>query len=222
VAQLGTARVSKAGGQPLSRPIGLVVADVSDASPQGIRKIVNLGIEKVPAGRDLVVIWSVPSEWGTRVPVEAIATEIVMGDPMSRGDVTTWSFFGNGIVRTYGKSNQVPSECWSWLIFRRHGPRVYELRSQLSKEVLDNSRIPTSDAVFTRDVANNVWHLPNQGAKGAIIRRFQALLSWSHESCLVINATASRRNTWRSWNSARELVGKPIKVRYDFISPTLF
>ena len=43
----------------------------------------------------------------------------------------------------------------SILIFRKPGPRIYKSRSQVEKEA---NRI-SIDAIFTREIANNVWHI---------------------------------------------------------------
>jgi len=43
----------------------------------------------------------------------------------------------------------------SILIFRKPGPKIYKNRSQVEKEA---NRI-NIDAIFTREIANNVWHI---------------------------------------------------------------
>ena len=110
----------------------------------------------------------------------------MLGRPSERAK-NSWLFYGNGAVRLYKPSDSVPSSTWMWLGCRREGDKAYRRKQNevLSQETLDTSAIPVSHKVFTRDVANNLWHLSASDGLARIIRRIQALTTWSDEIALV-------------------------------------
>ena len=170
----------------MKEQVGGVVLVVTDDDSLGIEKRVISAMADVPVGRCLFVLWEVTNGWGSSIPVESIVVQSILGRPSERA-TNSWLFYGNGAVRLYEPSDPVPSSTWMWLGCRRQGDKAYRRKQNevLSQETLDGSAIPVSHKVFTRDVANNLWHLPARDGLARIIRRIQALTTWSDEVFLV-------------------------------------
>jgi hypothetical protein len=85
----------------------------------------------------------------------------------------------------------------------------------MSSASLKRNSIPVADKVFTRDVANNVWHLINDNFKDRVAARFSALLTWQDEDFLVHDGSRIRPLLNRKTLTLKEdLVGVPNKVPY--------
>ena len=170
----------------MKEQVGAVVLVVTDNDRLGIEERVISAMVDVQVGRCLFVLWEVSNGWGSSIPVESIVVQSMLGRPSERAK-NSWLFYGNGAVRLYKPSDSVPSSTWMWLGCRREGDKAYRRKQNevLSQETLDTSAIPVSHKVFTRDVANNLWHLSASDGLARIIRRIQALTTWSDEIALV-------------------------------------
>lgn len=123
---------------------------------------------------------------GKNLPIETIALNAVLGRPEER-DETKWRFLGNGAIRLYPKNGVVATETLLWVGVRRAGEKAY--RRMTHKTITDtlkkDSTIPVAHAVFTRDIANNVWHLPTSRGLMRAIERLAALHSWADEDAII-------------------------------------
>ncbi len=200
--------------------IGTVVVEIPDGvSISGIKALVHKAMDATPAGRILSVVFPLPQNWTTSKPIEATITLAVMGSPSRRATDPQWMFFGNLGVRIYrcrGRSQKVNREI-AILMFRRSGPKAYERRLDVSEVTVAASRIEVSHPVFTRDVANNVWHLPLRGHKGHIRRRLSMLLTWSDEKLLLIGPKSQVSISHQIEDMDTALVGVPRKLPYQWI-----
>lgn len=85
----------------------------------------------------------------------------------------------------------------------------------MSPATLKRNTIPVADKVFTRDVANNVWHLLNDDFKERVITRFSTLLTWQDEDFLIVEPSKTIEVKERKALVLKEdLVGVPNKVPY--------
>lgn len=187
-----------------------VISQVRDSLPQ------------VTIGRYLITIFEAPSNWESRIPIEALVVSETLGPIEKRNP--EWEFFGNGAVRCYkGKSLKL-SKTLQWNILRKTGDKPYKRRTEFSTAKTKQNLIPVKDPVFTRDVANNVWHLNEEGLVDRLISRFSALLIWQDEEFIVIQKGKLSKIIDRKKLTLRsDLVGIPTKVPYLFDSgDTLF
>ena len=82
--------------------------------------------------------------------------------------------------------------------------------------------MPVKDPVFTRDVANNVWHLSEENLIDRLIARFSSLLTWQDEDFVVVSGTKISQVTDRKKLDLKsDLVGVPTKVPYFWDSGTV-
>jgi hypothetical protein len=80
---------------------------------------------------------------------------------------------------------------------------------------LKRNVIPVSEKVFTRDVANNVWHLLGDNFKERLTSRFSSLLTWQDEEFVVLDGGKTSFIKERTALTLKEdLVGVPKKVPY--------
>jgi hypothetical protein len=203
--------------------IGVVIIDVSDIkSKKNIVDLIKSGIKDVPDGRSLVIMWESKNNWILTVPVESIATETVLGQIKDRGS-EYWEFFGNGVARIYRKDLQSVESNMNWIIFRKDGEKAYKRRHVADATVVNESRLSTLHPVFTRDVSNNVWHLPSSRAKNQIVLRFKSLLSWSDEIGILHSSRGRKTVKHEPLIFEKDLIGKAAKVSYGyFLGEILF
>jgi hypothetical protein len=192
----------------------LTFISTADSSSEAIAKVqITKAKELVTEGRYLIAVYEAPNDWESHLPIESLVIGETLGSIQSRS--TDWEFFGNGVVRTYTSKTLKFSKAYQWTIVRRVGDKPYARRPSLSAAVLKGNSIPVSDKVFTRDVANNVWHLLNDQFKERITTRFAALLTWQDEEFIVFEGGKSRSLTDRkALNLKGDLVGVPNKVPY--------
>ena len=200
--------------------VGLVVVTPeASGDERAWRQAIDEGARSTPEGRMLVLLLPSTSVWEPSLPLEAIATEAVLGQPSARGDTDDFAFFGTVAVRFCAPS----TDAWrrteresTLLLFRRSGPKAYARAKSAESEILDAARIWTLHPVFTRDVANNVWHMPADRGEDAILGRLAALLAWPDEDVLQVDEAGSR-----SWTGVRgdldaDLIGVPQRIAYDW------
>ena len=196
---------------------GVVLVVTDDDDRLGIERRVISAMADVQAGRCLFVFWEVNNGWGSSIPVESIVVQSVLGLPSERA-TNSWIFYGNGAVRLYGPSDPEPSSTLMWLGCRREGDKAYRRKQNeiLSQQTLDSSVIPVSHKVFTRDVANNLWHLPASDGLARAIRRIQALTTWSDEVLLVCFDDRIERWMHSPLDCNDDLVPVAEKIGYEY------
>lgn len=116
--------------------------------------------EEISNGGYLFLLTEYSQHFQPTVSYESLALRTLMGSPLNRN--TDWLFFGNGVIRGYTPAKKKLSSTWQWVILQKSGERTLAKRHTSSQLQLSKSAIPVSHPAFTRDVANNVWHLiPN-------------------------------------------------------------
>ena len=194
--------------------IGAVLVDLTGATDKlAIRAEISQSLSLLPAGRNLTAFWEPDAIWGPRPPIEAWVTQEILGIPSEREKLDV-DFFGNGVVRVYQEGSTSPSSTWQWLSFRRTGERAYARRKTAPQDIVDESTLSTLDPVFTRDAANNVWHIPAHSARSRIIERFQVLLTWSDEETLVLLGQHFQALPYPEVSFSEGLIGVANKTSY--------
>lgn len=167
----------------------------------------------VSEGRYLVSVFDVPITWTSRIAVEGLVVANTLGTVENRSN--EWEFYGNGAIRCYKSKSLKLTKTYQWNIIRRIGEKPYVRRKMLSASTIKKNSLPVSDKVFTRDVANNVWHLKNEDFQERLIARFSTLLSWHDEEFIIISGDRSRVIDGRTKLILNEdLVGVPTKIPY--------
>ena len=185
----------------------------ASSTEKTVREQLATAINLVTEGRYLIAVYEAPNDWESHLPIESFVIDQTLGGIQNRS--SDWEFFGNGVVRTYSSKTLRYSKAYQWTIVRRSGDKPYARRGGLSAPVLKRNSIPVSDKVFTRDVANNVWHLLNDHFKERLIARFSALLTWQDEAFVVLDGGRVTQTDSRKALSLKEdLVGVPNKTPY--------
>jgi hypothetical protein len=174
---------------------------------------VKVASSQVTAGRYLISVFDAPSNWESTIPIEAIVVAGTLGNIENRN--SNWEYFGNGVIRCYkGKSLKL-SKTLQWSIIKKLGDKPYKRRSEFSISKTKQNTVPVKDPVFTRDVANNVWHLSEENLMDRLIARFSSLLTWQDEDFIVISGTKISKITDRKKLVLKsDLVGVPTKIPY--------
>lgn len=205
--------------------VGLVICWVEgDERTEDVSQRLKTALEHVPSGRMLAVCFPLPKTWAQSTPFEDIVSRTLLRDPASRKPDDDVQFFGNVCVR--GCSNpsleQRMTEAEIGIaLFRRSGEKVYRRAKTASEALLDDARIPTLHPVFTRDAANNVWHLDVASLVDSTNSRLASLLSWPDERVVVSSASGEH-----DWSGLRghfdsDLIGVAQKVHYDWFPTQL-
>jgi hypothetical protein len=183
------------------------------SSIDSIIEQVKVSSSHVTAGRYLISVFDAPSNWESRIPIEALVVSGTLGNIENRNP--NWEYFGNGAIRCYkGKSLKL-SRTLQWSIIKKLGDKPYKRRNEFSIAKTKQNTVPVKDPVFTRDVANNVWHLNEENLDERLIARFSSLLTWNDEDFLVISGTKiSKIEDRRKLVLKTDLVGVPSKVPY--------
>lgn len=195
---------------------GAVFVIIKDESVREIKKVVQVAAAKVPEGRLLFAIWRLGDDWSESIPVESTFLTTLLGPPKARTD-NTWDFYGTGAVRLYTKGRNRPTSSLMWSAARRVGPKAYSrIRlGSVTPEVMTQSTIPVSHKVFTRDVANNVWHLAARNGTTRVIERLQFLTTWSDEVALVHQSDRFTTRKHKGVTFADDLVPVANKIPYE-------
>jgi hypothetical protein len=174
---------------------------------------VEVASSQVTAGRYLISVFDAPSNWESRIPIESMIVAGTLGNIENRNP--NWEYFGNGAIRCYkGKSLKL-SKTLQWSIIKKLGDKPYKRRSEFSILKTKQNTVPVKDPVFTRDVANNVWHLNEENLIDRLIARFSSLLTWQDEDFVVISGTKISKITDRKKLILKsDLVGVPSKIPY--------
>jgi hypothetical protein len=167
----------------------------------------------VSEGRYLITVFNVVNNWEKRIPIESLTISATLGTVEARSP--DWEFFGNGAIRCFKSSNLRLTKTLHWSVVRRIGYKPYSRRPDLSKTFLARNTIPVADKAFTRDVANNVWHLKDEDLVARLTARFAALLSWNDEKFIVVNGSkATIFDDRKKLDLKSDLVGVPTKTPY--------
>jgi hypothetical protein len=196
---------------------GLVIADFTD-----LDVLVNSEIERAmdatPEGRVLAVIYDLPGDWITSYPWESVVSSLVLQDPLLRSADPDWQILSTLAVRCCkvgGKDRKVTREI-GVALFAKKGSKAYKRRGSTTKKVAASSQLETLHPAFTRDVANNVWHLSSSNPISEIKNRLTALLTWSDESTLCFRKGKKITLSHDSLNLNISLIGVPTKVLYEW------
>jgi hypothetical protein len=180
--------------------------------------LVEKGKNLTPDGRVLSFVFETPREWRISKPLESIITKLILNSPESRDNDVEWIFSGNLGVRICNISKekrQLTSENVV-LMFRKKGPKAFLRRSEVSKVITAKSTLNSLHPAFTRDVANNVWHLPTKTYKRDIRQRLSMLLTWFDEKTAVIQFNTVRYYDHEMSDLDSALIGVPQKVDYEW------
>lgn len=174
---------------------------------------IRKGKELVTVGRYLIVVFEAPNDWASHLPIEGLViSETLRGIHDRTND---WEYFGNGVIRLYSSKSLRYSKAYQWTVVRRAGDKPYKRREEFDAAQLEVNQLPVSDKVFTRDVANNVWHLRSDNFKDRLVARFKGLLTWDDEDMIVLEG--GRRSPHVAEGPLRlgdDLVGVPQKIEY--------
>ena len=171
-------------------------------SESAIKEQLNEAKKLVTEGRYLITVFEAPNDWESHLPIEAFVISETLGGI-------------HGVIRTYTSKALRLSKAYQWTIVRRSGDKPYARRGSLSAATLKRNTIPVADKVFTRDVANNVWHLLNDNFKERVITRFSTLLTWQDEDFFIVEPSKTSEVKDRKALVLKEdLVGVPNKVAY--------
>jgi hypothetical protein len=194
--------------------------DSNNMGLDSIIKQVKTSSSHVTAGRYLISVFDAPTNWDSRVPLESLVVSSTLGNIENRN--SDWEYFGNGAIRCYkGKSLKL-SKTLQWNIIKKIGDKPYKRRNEFSTAKTKQNTVPVKDPVFTRDVANNVWHLNEENLIERIVARFSSLLTWHDEDFYFISEGKVSQITERKRLILNEdLVGVPTKVPYFWDSGTV-
>jgi hypothetical protein len=200
------------------------VKRANDEDSESFKLRVQAAMPMVPPGRCLVATWFEPTGTLKKDPIESAVVGGVLGSPRHRAsDSNYWTFFGNGAARLYRRRKlEHPHGTCFWVAFRSPGDKAYVRRHSLSKAEITKSQIDVKSPVFTRDVANNVWHLDDGPQCDRVLRRLQGLLSWRDETAMVLELDKVRNFKSRASNFDDDLVGVPEKEDYEWDPFRLF
>ena len=197
-----------------------VLSIFPESSLLNLESIINqveISSSQVTAGRYLISVFDAPSNWESRIPIEALVVSGTLGNIENRNP--NWEYFGNGAIRCYkGKSLKL-SKTLQWNIIKKFGDKPYKRRDEFSILKTKQNTVPVKDPVFTRDVANNVWHLKEEDLTNRLIARFSSLLTWNDEDFVVVSGTKiSKVDNRKKLELKSDLVGVPSKVPYSWNS----
>jgi hypothetical protein len=195
-----------------SSVLNLILKSESKSIEQ-LQSQIQRSAELVTEGRYLITVFNVIDSWEKCIPIETLTIAATLGSVDARS--SEWEFFGNGAIRCFKSSNLRLSKTLQWNIVRRIGYKPYSRRPELSKTALTRNTIPVSDKAFTRDVANNVWHLKDEDLTARLVARFSTLLSWNDEDFIVVNGSKTSNVESRTRLDLKgDLVGVPTKIPY--------
>ena len=174
----------------------------------------------VSEGRYLITVFELVHDFEIRIPIESLVIEETLGPLDNRRD--EWEFFGNGVVRCYSHDLKNHIKTFQWVITRRSGLKPYSRKNEMNLQELSKNRIPVGDKTFTRDVANNVWHLRYSDLQESLIKRFSSLLTWQDEEFLFFSGARKKQiHPRKKLDLSEDLVGVPNKVLYAWNSKDL-
>ena len=199
--------------------VGLVVADLLKMRVVSrMEALVRRAQRDTPPGRVLAVLMPMPKLWNPSIAYEELVHRVVLPVADMRSNSEEWEYFGNLAVRgcRLSEGRRVIEAEVGVALYRRAGEKAYRRRHSLTEDILESSVLPTLHPVFTRDVANNVWHLEGGRLAIPIVERLGALLAWSDETILLLRGRSRQVLTRKALALDSGLVGKPEKVDYEW------
>lgn len=190
----------------------LIVLDISDSRnidffTSKISEIEN----ELMDGRYLLIHYKIPKKWQPEICWEGIMNSILRGDNY---ESLNWEFFGSGSIRFYSKDTKGLVDTSSWLLYRKPGFKPFHRVKQEKKSFLSKAKLDTLHKVFTRDVANNVWHFWKEQDDMKVFKRFVSLLCWPDERILYIREGKTQEIIRENLNLDDDVIGVPTKVGY--------
>lgn len=200
-----------------------VLSLFKDSNNMGLDSIiqqVKFSSSHVTAGRYLISVFDTPINWDSRVPLEALIVSGTLGNIEERN--SDWEYFGNGAIRCYKGESLKLSKTMQWNIIKKIGDKPYKRRNEFSSAKAKQNTVPVKDPVFTRDVANNVWHLNEVSVIDRLVARFSSLLTWQDEDFVMVSGNIiSQINDRNKLTLKEDLVGIPTKIPYFWDSETV-
>ncbi len=204
--------------------VGFVFAQLSsDPTVSKVKLIAKSVIEHTPAGRYAAIAWPVGHTWKASTNVEGPLATLLLGAPRGRlesRETEPWLLHSNVFVRTYRRRSSgafALAQTIQVLVIRRTGVMPYARRKDLEPDAASRSLLDTGNPVFTRDVANNVWHLQDDRPMERIRSRLALLCSWSDEQTLSITEDGRvRKRAARNLGLSFDLVGRATKVALNW------
>ncbi len=194
--------------------VGLVMVRIPEgAGRDWVEAASKRAAATVSPGRCVAGLWQVSHDWKPTTPVEAWITRAIVGSPSERSERDDeFSFFGNLVVRCYGRDRLEPERTMGVVIFRKRGEPAYR-RAKEHASLVKTNTLDTVAFSFTRDIANNTWHIRSGHAESEILARLSRLLCWTDERVIEIAHRVSDRSKVRDRVSA-DLIGVAVKVPY--------
>lgn len=202
-----------------SAGVGLVWLDASNRPEMTIRTLARKGMRLTSPGRLLVALWEVPTSWQPQPPYEAWVIDEVLGSASGRREENhdSFSYFAHITIRLYGRDDLNPTRAFHALLLRRGGPPAYHRKSE-SSLLRSRNTLEVAAPSFTRDYANDIWHMADtKDAPSAIGSRIAALTAWTDENIIHLTASRTRKSPRLMKPSAFDLVPVPTKVLYAWI-----
>lgn len=168
---------------------------------------------QVEEGRYILVTYDVPFVWKESICWEGVLNE-VFRTSFYVDDL--WEFFGSGTIRYFEKTSSRLLETSNWVLYRKPGDKPYKRAKTIKKEILKISKLDSLHKVFTRDVANNVWHFWIDDKSSSEFDRFAGLLMWPDEEGQIITETETISLKSRMLNLETNVVGVPTKIQYSW------
>lgn len=172
--------------------------------------LLTRALAEAAPGRFVAALWQVSLAWTDEPAIEAAALAALMPPPGARAGSGSApvAFHANLAVRTYAADPLVPVRCFQALLVRKAGPKIIARRGE-SAALDAAARLDTKASAFTRDWANNVWHVRDEAAEARIVSRLARLLCWPDEPVLLFQADGSSRAWSRAEARDDDLVAVP-------------
>lgn len=194
---------------------GLVILDVTSLAELD-KSHMNDAALATPPGRILAAVFDLPTAWTQSYPWEAEISTHLLGQPAHRSTDPDWQILATLAVRccSVRRNRREVTREIGVALFVKRGPKAYTRRGSTPENVRKSSRLNTLHPVFTRDIANNVWHLSSTGAVREIRARLSSLLTWSDEKTLVFRNGKKKYLQHGSLEMDQSLIGVPTKIPY--------
>jgi hypothetical protein len=199
--------------------VGLVWFNASDCTEKTIRTLARRGIRLASPGRLLTAIWEAPTLWQAQPPYEAWVIDEVLGTASARHEENHdyFSYFAHITIRLYGRDDLNPTRAFHALLLRRSGAPAYHRRSERAA-LRSRNTLAVAAPSFTRDYANDIWHLADsRDAPSIIVSRIAALTAWTDEDIIHLTSSGTRKSRRGIRSSTFDLVPVPTKVSYTWI-----
>lgn len=198
---------------------GLVVLPLAvECDRETINERCAGALGQVSPGRCIAGLWEIPQDWTAQPPIEGWLTTALLGaaDRRAENAEVETAFFGNVIVRAYRGDPLVPRTTHQVAIFRVAGPPA-RVRAKEPGAPLEDATLDTKAYAFTRDYANNVWHVRAKQVQRSIIFRLSRLLCWPDERIMVVDRNGAHSLRKHPSSPAEDLVGAPEKYHYEWV-----